>query len=103
MAELRRATSGGATIVVVDGLDALAGADRDQAAAVLRDAASDLDERHAGAGALTVVAIVRRELGVLDILAEAHRPAPHTLPLHGGASATSASEPSHPNTEVIPS
>ncbi|RAZ33303.1 MMPL family transporter [Microbacterium sp. SMR1] len=103
VAELRRATSGGATIVVVDGLDALTGADRDQAAAVLRDAASDLDERHAGAGALTVVAIVRRELGVLDILAEAHRAAPHTLPLHGGASATSASEPSHPNTEVIPS
>lgn len=103
VAELRRATAGGATIVVVDGLDALAGADRDQAAAVLRDAASDLDDRHAGAGALTVVAVVRRELGVLDILAEAHRATPHSLPLHGGASAASASEPSHPNTEVISS
>ncbi|WP_424449194.1 MMPL family transporter [Microbacterium arborescens] len=101
--ELRRATAGGTTIVVVDGLDLLAGADRDQAAAVLRDAASDLDERHAGAGALTVVAVVRRELAVLDILADAHRAAPRTLPLHGGAPATPASEPSHPNTEVISS
>lgn len=101
--ELRRATAGGTTIVVVDGLDLLAGADRDQAAAVLRDAASDLDERHAGAGALTVVAVVRRELAVLDILADAHRAAPRTLPLHGGAPATPTTEPSHPNTEVISS
>src|SRR5690606_3272658 len=36
--ELRRALAGGTRLVVIDGLDTLAGAERDQAAALLRDA-----------------------------------------------------------------
>ncbi|QLD11250.1 MMPL family transporter [Microbacterium oleivorans] len=103
VAQLRDALAGGTGLLVVDGLDLLAGAERDQAAAVLRDAASDLDDRHAGAGALTLVVVARREHAVLDILADAHRSAPQSLPLHGGAPMAPASDPSHPNTEVISS
>ncbi|MDN8548222.1 MMPL family transporter [Microbacterium sp. NM3R9] len=101
--ELRAAVAGGTRIVVVDGLDSLTGGDRDQAAAVLRDAASELDELHAGAGALTVVAVARREHAVLDILADARRSAPHSLPLTGRVPAAPEADPSHPISEVISS
>ena len=72
--ELRRALAGGTRLVVIDGLDTLAGAERDQAAALLRDAAADLDRRGDDPVALTVVATGRRDGAILDILSEAHRP-----------------------------
>ncbi|MEH3088761.1 MAG: MMPL family transporter [Microbacterium arborescens] len=103
IAQLRAAVAGAPRIVVVDGLDTLAGAERDQAAALLRDAAADLDERHAGAVPLTVVAVARREPAVLDILSDAHRAAPLSLPLRGGTPSAPPSEPSLSISEVIPS
>ena len=72
--EVRRALAGGTRLVVIDGLDTLAGAERDQAAALLRDAAADLDRRGDDPVALTVVATGRRDGAILDILSEAHRP-----------------------------
>lgn len=75
--ELRRALSGGATLVAIDGLDTLAGGDRDQASALLRDAA----ERP-----LTIVASARREGAALDVLADAHRLSVTTLALRTHAS-----------------
>lgn len=73
--ELRRALAGGTRLVVVDGLDSLTGADRDQAAALLRDAAVAVRERRGDAGSpLTVVATARRDGPALDLLADAHRP-----------------------------
>lgn len=85
LGDLRSALSGSTDLVVVDGLDLLSGADRDQAAALLRDAAERSVGRHAGAGGLTVIASVRREGAALDLLAEAGRTAPHSLPLHTSA------------------
>jgi RND superfamily putative drug exporter len=73
--ELRRALAGGTRIVVIDGLDTLVGADRDQAAALLRDAAVARKERRGDARSpLTVVATARRDGAALDLLADAHRP-----------------------------
>ncbi|SDQ26165.1 efflux RND transporter permease subunit [Microbacterium sp. cf332] len=105
IAELRRAVAGSTTIVVVDGLDAVTGAERDQVAAVLRDAAASLGDRNAGAraGALTVVVVARREQGVLDVLADAHRTAPQSLPLHDGSAPAPAPQPSNPTSEVVSS
>lgn len=76
--ELRRALAGGTRLVAIDGLDTLGGADRDQAAALLRDAAA-LDSR------LTVVASARRDGPALDLLADAHRPSVTALALHTAA------------------
>jgi len=73
--ELRRALAGGTRLVAVDGLDTLGGADRDQAAALLRDAAA-VESR------LTVVASARRDGPALDLLADAHRPSVTALALH---------------------
>ena len=83
--ELRRALAGGTRIVVIDGLDTLVGADRDQAAALLRDAAVARKERRGDARSpLTVVATARRDGAALDLLADAHRPGvkPLTLTAH---------------------
>ena len=83
--ELRRALAGGTRIVAIDGLDALTGAERDQAAALLRDAAVSLKERRGDAGsALTVVVSARRDGPVLDLLADAHRPDVTSLTLAAG-------------------
>jgi len=68
--ELRRALTGKPRLVVIDGLDAVVGdADRDQASALLRDAAD-----RAGDDGLTVVASALREPAALALLAEARRP-----------------------------
>ncbi|KZE88746.1 MMPL family transporter [Microbacterium sp. TNHR37B] len=72
--ELRRAVAGGTRIVAIDGLDTLSGPERDQAAAILRDAEARLSRRSGSEPALTVVASARRDGPALDILAEAHRP-----------------------------
>ena len=68
--ELRRALTGKPRLVVIDGLDAVVGdADRDQASALLRDAAD-----RAGDDGLTVVVSALREPAALALLAEARRP-----------------------------
>ncbi len=71
LAELRRAVSGGARLVAIDGIDTLTGSGRDQAAAILRDAGSDL----------TIVASARRDGPALDLLSDAHRPGVASLAL----------------------
>ncbi|GAA3911566.1 MMPL family transporter [Microbacterium invictum] len=78
LTELRRALERDTRLVVIDGIDTLTGADRDQAAALLRDAA---DRLAAAATPLTVVATARRDGPALDLFADAHRPSVLTLPL----------------------
>lgn len=79
--ELRRAVAGGTRIVAIDGLDTLSGPERDQAAAILRDAEARLSRRNGSESSLTVVASARRDGPALDILAEAHRPGVTALAL----------------------
>ncbi|MBT8796548.1 MMPL family transporter [Microbacterium flavum] len=82
LAELRRALRGRTTLVAIDGLDTLAGADRDQAAALLRDAATALEARSGDAdSALTVVASARHDGPALGVLSDAHRPGVTSLAL----------------------
>ncbi|TGY34700.1 MMPL family transporter [Microbacterium laevaniformans] len=88
LTELRRALAGGTTMVAIDGLDTLNGADRDQAAALLRDAHERAAARTARGGApahpLTIVASARREGPALDVLADAHRQSVTALALTTG-------------------
>ncbi|WP_295819258.1 MMPL family transporter [uncultured Microbacterium sp.] len=88
LTELRRALAGGTTMVAIDGLDTLTGADRDQAAALLRDAQERAAARTARGGApthpLTIVASARREGPALDVLADAHRQSVTALALTTG-------------------
>lgn len=88
LTELRRALAGGTTMVVIDGLDTLTGADRDQAAALLRDAQERAAARTTRSGApahpLTIVASARREGPALDVLADAHRQSVTALALTTG-------------------
>lgn len=98
LAELRRAVAGGTRLVVIDGLDTLTGPDRDQAAAILRDAAEASLQRRRGDGhPLTLVASARRDGPALDLLAEAHRPDVTSLALTAQSSSTST------DTQVISS
>ena len=90
--ELRRALRGGTTLVAIDGLDTLAGAERDQAAALLRDAAIAVAQRQGDDGArLTVVASARHDGPALGLLADARRPDVASLAL----------TPLIPSTQVI--
>ncbi|WP_061782292.1 MMPL family transporter [Microbacterium hominis] len=88
LTELRRALAGGTTIVAIDGLDTLTGADRDQAAALLRDAQERAAARISRGGAharpLTLIASARREGPALDVLADAHRQSVTALALTTG-------------------
>ncbi len=88
LTELRRALAGGTTIVAIDGLDTLTGADRDQAAALLRDAQERAVARISRGGAharpLTLIASARREGPALDVLADAHRRSVTALSLTTG-------------------
>jgi len=93
LGELGRALAGGTQFVAIDGLDVLAGAARDQAAALLRDAANALRQRDDGP--LTIVASARRDGPALDLLAEAHRPGVVPLALTARTSPT--------DSQVIPS
>lgn len=111
--ELRRALSGRASLVAIDGLDMLTGADRDQAAALLRDAADRAasaaasPSRRRGGGSrhgtaarpLTVIASARREGAALDLLSDAHRPSVSALALGIGAASAPVSASS--STQVI--
>ncbi len=91
--EVRRALGGRTGLVVIEGIDSLDAAERDQVAALLRDATAG----RAGddLGPLTVVATARSDGGALALVADAGRPAidlarpsrrrlPHVLPLRRG-------------------
>lgn len=83
---LRRALGGRATLVVIDGVDALDPAERDQAAALLGDATAALRARPAnGRSELTLVVTARSESAALALLADAHRAEVQSLTLtrHG--------------------
>ncbi|GAA5025900.1 MMPL family transporter [Microbacterium fluvii] len=71
--ELTRALAGGTRIVVIDGIDTLDDAERDQAAAVLRDASGPRRDRRGVERPLTVLASARREGAALAFFADAHR------------------------------
>ncbi|MFT3797214.1 MMPL family transporter [Microbacterium sp.] len=86
--ELRRALAGGTTLIAIDGLDTLVGPDRDQAAALLRDAGGR--RRGDAASPLTIVASARREGAALELLADAHRPSVTSLALTTAAPAVAA-------------
>ncbi|MBW9092288.1 MMPL family transporter [Microbacterium jejuense] len=88
---LRRALSGRAEIVVIDGVDALDAAERDQAAALLRDATAALAARATAerTPTLTLVVTSRTDSAALALLADAHRPELSTLALQTGAAHSS--------------
>ena len=82
---LRRALAGKASLVVIEGVDALDHAERDQAAALLRDAAAALaasDQR------LTLVVTGRTESAALALLADAHRPDVTSITLRSATAQT---------------
>ncbi|MET0734171.1 MAG: MMPL family transporter, partial [Microbacterium sp.] len=74
--ELRRALRGKTSLIVIDGLDAVDPAARDQVAAVLRDAAATRP--------LTLVATAQNEGRAFAMLADARRSDIHSLPLRAG-------------------
>lgn len=84
---LRRALAGRASLVVIDGVDTLDAAERDQAAALLRDATQSLldDAR------LTLVLTARTESAALALLADAHRPDVAAVALRAGSTQTTRS------------
>ncbi|WP_127473058.1 MMPL family transporter [Microbacterium sulfonylureivorans] len=89
--ELRRALSGRTTLVVIDGLDTLDAAERDQAAALLRDAEAAVRARPGEASSrLTVVATAKADGPVLSLLADAHRSDVTSLALRSGTTPASA-------------
>jgi RND superfamily putative drug exporter len=90
--ELRRALSGRTTLVVVDGLDTLDPADRDQAAALLRDAEAAARARSGAASApLTVIATAKADGPALALLADARRSDVSSLALRTGTAPASPS------------
>ncbi|MFB7892661.1 MMPL family transporter [Microbacterium sp. NPDC056044] len=86
---LRRALAGKAGLVVIEGVDALDHAERDQAAALLRDAAAALA---AGDERLTLVVTGRTESAALALLADAHRPDVTSITLRSAAQTTPTAE-----------
>lgn len=89
--ELRRALAGRASLIVIDGLDALDAAERDQAAALLRDAHGVLRERGGDTAAgLTVVATAKTDGPALSFLADARRPDVSSLTLGTGSAPASS-------------
>ncbi|MCH6231048.1 MMPL family transporter [Microbacterium sp. CFH 31415] len=90
--ELRRALSGRTTLVVIDGLDTLDPADRDQAAALLRDAEAAARARPGAASArLTLVATAKADGPALAVLADARRSDVSSLALRTGTAPASPS------------
>ena len=85
--ELRRALRGRPGIVVVDGLDAIDDAARDQVAAVLRDASAAR-----GTKPLTLVATAQSPDRALALLAEARRADIHSLPLRAALRSSSTTD-----------
>ncbi|MFE7846271.1 MMPL family transporter [Microbacterium sp. NPDC057407] len=93
--ELRRALAGRTGLVVIDGVDTLEPAERDQAAALLRDAQAALRARSDGdTGRLTVVATAQADGPAMALLSDARRPDVTSVALRAGAASAS------PMTEV---
>ncbi|MCW3493543.1 MMPL family transporter [Microbacterium sp. SSM24] len=90
--ELRRALGGRTSLVVIDGVDALDHAERDQAAALLRDAQAALRARSDdGTGAhLTVVATAKADGPAISLFSDARRPGVSSLALRAGAASASS-------------
>lgn len=92
---LRDAVAGRPAIVVIDGADALDAAERDQAAALLRDASQAVRASRPGgrgdSAALTLIVTARSESAALWLLSDAHRPHVESLALSTGLARTSAS------------
>lgn len=83
---LRRALAGRAALVVIDGIDSLDAAERDQAAALLEDAAATLAARPSGGRSeLTLVVTARSESAALAVLADARRPDVQSIALAGSS------------------
>ncbi|MET0296254.1 MAG: MMPL family transporter [Microbacterium sp.] len=82
--ELARALRGRTQLAVIDGLDTLDAAQRDQAAALVRDAASS------ARAPLTIVATAQTEGPALAVLADAHRPDLTTLSVRAGTRTANA-------------
>ncbi len=95
LSELRSALAGRTRFVVIAGLDTLTGASRDQAAALLRDAANAVAAK---AGALTIVASARDLDAARVLLGDAYRPKPELLRL-----TTPTLRTTDADTQVIPS
>ncbi len=70
ISDLREAVRGGTRLAVIDGIDTLTPAQRDQAAAVLRDAATHVRARSSD---LTLVITARSERDARALLDDAHR------------------------------
>lgn len=85
---LRRALGARAQLVVIDGVDLLDAAERDQAAALLHDAAESLRAASGGSSQLTLVITARSESTALGLLADAHRPDVSSLALRPGTTQT---------------
>ncbi len=79
IAELREALRGRVGLVMIDGLDRLDEAGRDQAAALLRDAAL---ARRGGDTPLTLIVTAQHESSARALLTEAHRSEITVLDLH---------------------
>lgn len=94
--DLRRALKG-ASLVAIDGIDTLDDADRDQVAAVLRDAT---ERRRDGEQPLTLVVSARHEGAALGLLADAHRSAPEALPLRAHSARTAAPASPEPDSSA---
>ncbi|GAB2710521.1 RND superfamily putative drug exporter [Microbacterium marinum] len=95
LTEQRRALAGRTRFVAIAGLDTLSGSDRDQAAALIRDAAAGVTAR---GHALTIVASARDLASARSVLADAHRTPTDTLVLE-----TRTPAPAAADTQVIPS
>lgn len=94
IAELAQALSGGARIVVIDGLDVLDGAGRDQAAALLRDAAIDAKSlARSDGGDLTLIASTRHDGPALAMMADARRVGVRSLAVAAPQPTLTASAP----------
>lgn len=93
--ELRRALAGRTGLVVIDAIDNLEPAERDQAAALLRDAQAALRARSDGdAGRLTVVATAQADGPAMSLFSDARRADVTSVALRVGAASAS------PMTEV---
>ena len=85
---LRRALGARAELVVIDGVDMLDAAERDQAAALLHDSAESLRTATGGEAQLTLVVTSRSESAALALLADAHRPEVSSLALRAETTQT---------------
>ncbi|MFT4229963.1 MAG: MMPL family transporter [Microbacterium sp.] len=90
LGDVRSALAHGTRIVAIDGIDTVEGADRDQLAAMLRDAAAAVRSPRRGDAPLTLVVSARHEGAALALLSDAHRPDVVPLALRARSAAPGA-------------